>query len=137
MISQLRCHLASIRRSSIRYFHFFCKSCRDIPVLIRNFVFNSLKHFYTLCEEPRIGSACSVSVNQYLAKETITVVIQSFPHVSISGIFSFGTVWQLDRKSTRLNSSHVRISYAVFCLKKKSKTHLTLTYNIPFKLPGC
>src|SRR5207253_4279619 len=27
-----------------------------------------------------------------------------------------------DRKSTRLNSSHVAISYAVFCLKKKSKT---------------
>src|SRR3989442_13191644 len=29
--------------------------------------------------------------------------------------------WQ-DRKSTRLNSSHVRISYAVFCLKKKKNT---------------
>src|SRR5690554_7149838 len=29
-----------------------------------------------------------------------------------------------DRKSTRLNSSHVRISYAVFCLKKKKKTNL-------------
>src|SRR5690554_533435 len=28
-----------------------------------------------------------------------------------------------DRKSTRLNSSHVRISYAVFCLKKKTYTH--------------
>src|SRR5690606_41689063 len=28
----------------------------------------------------------------------------------------------LDRKSTRLNSSHVKISYAVFCLKKKTKT---------------
>src|SRR3989442_9323888 len=27
-----------------------------------------------------------------------------------------------DRKSTRLNSSHVRISYAVFCLKKKKTT---------------
>src|SRR5690606_39955489 len=27
----------------------------------------------------------------------------------------------LDRKSTRLNSSHVKISYAVFCLKKKTK----------------
>src|SRR5436305_10213895 len=27
-----------------------------------------------------------------------------------------------DRKSTRLNSSHVRISYAVFCLKKKNDT---------------
>src|SRR5207253_6135648 len=29
---------------------------------------------------------------------------------------------QLDRKSTRLNSSHVAISYAVFCLKKKTKS---------------
>src|SRR5699024_11308047 len=29
-----------------------------------------------------------------------------------------------DRKSTRLNSSHVSISYAVFCLKKKIKTSL-------------
>src|SRR5690554_7680234 len=29
----------------------------------------------------------------------------------------------VDRKSTRLNSSHVRISYAVFCLKKKKKTN--------------
>src|SRR5690606_5486740 len=28
-----------------------------------------------------------------------------------------------DRKSTRLNSSHVKISYAVFCLKKKKKLH--------------
>src|SRR5436305_9320513 len=30
----------------------------------------------------------------------------------------------LDRKSTRLNSSHVRISYAVFCLKKKKNKEL-------------
>src|SRR5690554_7013203 len=30
-----------------------------------------------------------------------------------------------DRKSTRLNSSHVRISYAVFCLKKKKKDKKT------------
>src|SRR5437870_11415258 len=29
----------------------------------------------------------------------------------------------IDRKSTRLNSSHVAISYAVFCLKKKQKTN--------------
>src|SRR5258708_21561132 len=32
---------------------------------------------------------------------------------------------RLDRKSTRLNSSHQIISYAVFCLKKKKKTHPT------------
>src|SRR3712207_7731655 len=30
-----------------------------------------------------------------------------------------------DRKSTRLNSSHANISYAVFCLKKKKKQHTT------------
>src|SRR3989442_5635984 len=32
----------------------------------------------------------------------------------------------VDRKSTRLNSSHVRISYAVFCLKKKKKTEKSI-----------
>src|SRR5690606_39634160 len=35
---------------------------------------------------------------------------------------------QLDRKSTRLNSSHVKISYAVFCLKKNiEKRHISIT----------
>src|SRR5690554_7295083 len=33
-----------------------------------------------------------------------------------------GTAEAEDRKSTRLNSSHVRISYAVFCLKKKKRS---------------
>src|SRR3712207_8712829 len=39
----------------------------------------------------------------------------------------------LDRKSTRLNSSHANISYAVFCLKKKHKIKLLphLTINFP------
>src|SRR5690554_7457870 len=36
-------------------------------------------------------------------------------------IFSAAVYYLVDRKSTRLNSSHVRISYAVFCLKKKKK----------------
>src|SRR5690554_7030239 len=34
-----------------------------------------------------------------------------------------------DRKSTRLNSSHVRISYAVFCLKKKKKKRKEIERN--------
>src|SRR2546428_3888047 len=44
-----------------------------------------------------------------------------------------GTCWRVgvdvdakDRKSTRLNSSHDQISYAVFCLKKKKKPHHNL-----------
>src|SRR3989442_2329779 len=39
-----------------------------------------------------------------------------------------------DRKSTRLNSSHVRISYAVFCLKKKNDCTAAWTSRFP-KLP--
>src|SRR3989442_4945121 len=38
-----------------------------------------------------------------------------------SSLLSRRTRFGRDRKSTRLNSSHVRISYAVFCLKKKKK----------------
>src|SRR3712207_8588058 len=39
-----------------------------------------------------------------------------------------------DRKSTRLNSSHANISYAVFCLKKKNITdiHRVIAYRHPF-----
>src|SRR3989442_9436905 len=38
-----------------------------------------------------------------------------------------------DRKSTRLNSSHVRISYAVFCLKKKKKKLIYSTIRSIYK----
>src|SRR3712207_8840683 len=43
------------------------------------------------------------------------------------GVLQFGT--ELDRKSTRLNSSHANISYAVFCLKKK-KTYTYLVIQL-------
>src|SRR5258708_12435300 len=50
--------------------------------------------------------------------------------VSAGGNNIFIHVENLDRKSTRLNSSHQIISYAVFCLKKKKTTH-TLHHNTP------
>src|SRR5437773_9786146 len=37
---------------------------------------------------------------------------------------SLAVLEEQDRKSTRLNSSHITISYAVFCLKKKKKTKI-------------
>src|SRR5690242_20971709 len=37
----------------------------------------------------------------------------------------------LDRKSTRLNSSHMSISYAVFCLKKKKKKNIICIHTRP------
>src|SRR5256885_8702435 len=39
-----------------------------------------------------------------------------------------GKLKKADRKSTRLNSSHLVISYAVFCLKKKKKKYLILAH---------
>src|SRR5947209_11884108 len=52
-----------------------------------------------------------------------------------------------DRKSTRLNSSHANISYAVFCLKKKTtitacrwssrRTMSSLISALSFRSPGC
>src|SRR2546421_9036027 len=39
-----------------------------------------------------------------------------------------------DRKSTRLNSSHDQISYAVFCLKKKKKPTTLLTCALKYKV---
>src|SRR5690625_5915771 len=42
---------------------------------------------------------------------------------SVHSIDYIAQVKAADRKSTRLNSSHVAISYAVFCLKKKNKKH--------------
>src|SRR2546430_13585520 len=47
-------------------------------------------------------------------------LLQSFIHASIDQHRLSGNI--RDRKSTRLNSSHSQISYAVFCLKKKKAT---------------
>src|SRR3712207_8220868 len=49
--------------------------------------------------------------------------------VARSDIWGFATLGA-DRKSTRLNSSHANISYAVFCLKKKRKGHCTQKGNL-------
>src|SRR5437899_7277358 len=55
------------------------------------------------------------------ADETLSIFSNSAP-VVISCMFVLSAGLERDRKSTRLNSSHLGISYAVFCLKKKSPT---------------
>src|SRR3712207_7660300 len=52
-----------------------------------------------------------------LAGQTIQVRLDHLPHHRL----------EADRKSTRLNSSHANISYAVFCLKKKKSDTRTYT----------
>src|ERR1035441_10893029 len=55
-----------------------------------------------------------------IAASTALFVIEFFA----DKIPAFDLIWNaLDRKSTRLNSSHLGISYAVFCLKKKKQSN--------------
>src|SRR5207249_9754410 len=46
------------------------------------------------------------------------------------------TMSTTDRKSTRLNSSHVSISYAVFCLKKKNPAEIRIVVTAPVAQPS-
>src|SRR3712207_9197783 len=50
----------------------------------------------------------------------LRAILESIPE-AVLVVDSTGRM--VDRKSTRLNSSHANISYAVFCLKKKKPTH--------------
>src|SRR5690348_17700925 len=57
---------------------------------------------------------------------------QIIDRLGVGGMGEIFKVRHIDRKSTRLNSSHPSISYAVFCLKKKTKkiiSHYTLYIN--------
>src|SRR5690606_40763256 len=58
---------------------------------------------------------------QFLTEATINIS----EHINQGFLLTLGSKQQ-DRKSTRLNSSHVKISYAVFCSKKKN-TQYTIT----------
>src|SRR2546426_8039664 len=50
----------------------------------------------------------------------VVIGLCALPRVRL-GVIAWGIFAARDRKSTRLNSSHLVISYAVFCLKKKKK----------------
>src|SRR5436309_9860294 len=57
------------------------------------------------------------------SRETTSVVLEGvfpYPCGQVIHRSNVPVSLELDRKSTRLNSSHVKISYAVFCLKKKN-----------------
>src|SRR5438874_5014604 len=63
----------------------------------------------------------------------VAVVSMSLPRVARAELMSIDTS-AIDRKSTRLNSSHVEISYAVFCLKKKNHNVYVLDEHVGMEL---
>src|SRR5690625_6400798 len=64
----------------------------------------------------RVGQHFEQRAAQFLRRQGYQILTQQlrYPYGEIDLV-----AWAEDRKSTRLNSSHVAISYAVFCLKKK------------------
>src|SRR5690606_42017384 len=80
-------------------------------------------HFLYLLFGVDIGDNQENHIGQEWEKERNR---QKFRPVPITVHFPLEVEVQ-DRKSTRLNSSHVKISYAVFCLKKKKQTTTQIT----------
>src|SRR5690242_20851893 len=82
------------RSTLFPYTTLFRSACSETP-----------PHFYDLrnFSEKRVGELCN----------NVGPALRAEPNWCDSG------AWRVDRKSTRLNSSHMSISYAVFCLKKK------------------
>src|SRR3712207_7744266 len=70
---------------------------------------------------------------EFLRAKQMDPVVDPLHHTSFPDWLVDG-----DRKSTRLNSSHANISYAVFCLKKKNSTGASKRYiNNRMGLSGC
>src|SRR5437868_12111618 len=82
---------------------------------------STLFPYTTLFRSDRTGFPCACSETEPEGCDLLRAELRSGPLAQFSA----------DRKSTRLNSSHVSISYAVFCLKKKNsltrKSFLTNT----------
>src|SRR3989475_4279877 len=68
---------------------------------------------------PTDGTATAARIKDVLSREQVQTLERNCAEFGVP-LYSLGSERQ-DRKSTRLNSSHSQISYAVFCLKKKKK----------------
>src|SRR3712207_8359087 len=74
-------------------------------------------------------SMASSSESHEAAPRPSTPAANEVAALAVALIYYLARVWfgKEDRKSTRLNSSHANISYAVFCLKKK-KLYITILH---------
>src|SRR5215469_238418 len=84
----------------------------------------------TMMRKPKSSESPTIAQNAaggWTMTNHTSAAINSKPRNALSGCWpgkTSGAPVMRDRKSTRLNSSHVEISYAVFCLKKKKKKNI-------------
>src|SRR5438034_6245765 len=86
---------------------------------------STLFPYTTLFRSALTGVVASAAVGWIHAQGALpmAVVVAACAAISFAS-YALLVKTERDRKSTRLNSSHTVISYAVFCLKKKNKTRL-------------
>src|SRR5699024_11895056 len=73
--------------------------------------------------------AAYLQTSTKLNKDLLKKISYCFDLSTMSIKEIYRNIIKIDRKSTRLNSSHVSISYAVFCLKKKKKKEDIININ--------
>src|SRR5690554_3983913 len=101
--------LAKMRISEYKFF--------DALALIEKYE-QKPRRMHSLTEIERLKASAQRAIQ--MVQTPLSVTIKNLGQEVNSELHDYAPVWE-DRKSTRLNSSHVRISYAVFCLKKKKK----------------
>src|SRR5256885_4142061 len=85
----------------------------------------TLKSWLLTTDHKRIGLLYMASITFFFFVGGAAATIMRLELMTPQGdVLSSPDAYNRDRKSTRLNSSHLVISYAVFCLKKKKNTYL-------------
>src|SRR5258707_9615963 len=94
------------------------ENCR--PTIFLFFFFNdtATTEIYTLSLHDALPISMKCKTKHRQTRLKTKLGLPDLEHAKVAVIVSLRS---LDRKSTRLNSSHANISYAVFCLKKKKK----------------
>src|SRR5438045_5420115 len=97
----------------------FFVSCYRNPRVLHSFPTRRSSDLTTILGwfQPRAANATDSS-----SAILLLVILHVFPTADVRDPAGMFSVPAQDRKSTRLNSSHLGISYAVFCLKKKKNT---------------
>src|SRR5207249_10287360 len=104
---------------TLRIFSFMFRRPPRPPLFPYTTLFRSRPALRVLAYQPRRVGVLLLEKVGLEVRERFTAVLQL--KLGYFGSELGELVEARDRKSTRLNSSHVSISYAVFCLKKKSK----------------
>src|SRR5436309_6611326 len=87
----------------------------DSPLISRSFVSVRLTSFFFFFNDTATTEIYTLSLH-----DALPIYHHLLPFFGKCHVAYIPSKKVIDRKSTRLNSSHVKISYAVFCLKKKN-----------------